>query len=102
LFHGPFDDELGVLGPSLSEINGFVSSREEDTVDFGENGGNLVLSAESVDGNNLSTGHLNKLDIRGGNVRLKVINIVLITGLGEDTNDWGLLGISLSKCEYQE
>lgn len=35
LFHGPFDDKLGVLGPSLSEIDGFVSSGEEDTVDFG-------------------------------------------------------------------
>jgi hypothetical protein len=50
----------------------------------------------------LSAGHLNKLDIRGGNVRLKVIDIVFVAGLGEDTDDWGLLRVSLSEGEGQE
>ena len=101
MFHGPFDDELGVLGPSLGDVNWLVSSGEEDTVDFGEDSGNLLWGAEGIDGDDLGTGHFNKLDIRGGNVGFEVINVVFVAGLGEDTDDGGLFGVGLSEGHNQ-
>jgi hypothetical protein len=101
LFNGPFEDELGVLGPSLSQIYGLISSGEEDTVDFGEDGGNLLRGAEGVNGDDLGAGHFNKLDVRGGDVGFEVIDVVFVACLGEDTDDGSLLGVGLGEGEGQ-
>lgn len=86
----------------MSQIDRLISSWEDDTVDFGQDGSDLLGSTESVDGDNLCARHFNKLDIRSSDVGLKVIDVVLIAGLSEDTDDWGLFGVGLSECDCQD
>jgi hypothetical protein len=69
------------------------TASEEHSVDLLENGLNVGLVGESVDGDHLGTRHPDILHISSGNVSAEPLfsgGLVVLVDLGVDAYDWSL------------
>ena len=68
LFNRILQNVVSILSPSISNIYVGSSSCEKHSIDFGKNAVQIWCIGESENGNNLSSGHLNKFNIGGSDI----------------------------------